>query len=225
MTLILLHGALGSSSQVAPLATALAGTDDVRTMELAGHGNTPLGDRAFSIGAFVAQLAEYLDHHQVARADLFGYSMGGYVALAFALEHPQRAGTVTTLGTKLAWTPDVAAKEASRCDPVTIRAKVPRFADALAARHEGAGGWEALMGRTAQLMRGLGEHPLLGDDALSRIESRVRLMVGDRDTTVSMDETLHASRSVKHGECAVLPGTPHPLEQVDLAVLGSLVLR
>jgi pimeloyl-ACP methyl ester carboxylesterase len=72
-------------------------------------------------------------------------------------------------------------------------------------------------------MKGLGAHPLLDTAALASITARVRLMVGDRDTVVTVDETARAARALPIGELAVLPGTPHPLEQVDVPLLASLL--
>jgi pimeloyl-ACP methyl ester carboxylesterase len=221
--IVLLHGALGAAPTLAPLATVLAdaGLADVHACELPGHGATPLADdAAFAIAPFAAHVRAWMDARGLARAALFGYSMGGYVALHLAAAHPERVAAVCTLGTKLAWTPDVAAREASRLDPATLRAKVPRFADALAARHAGAGGWEAVCARTAALLRALGDAPPLTPDVLAAIAVPARLMLGDRDTTVTLDETAAAMRALPQGELAVLPRTPHPLEQADPARLA-----
>ena len=40
--------------------------------------------------------------------------------------------------------------------------------------------------------------------------------MGDRDTMVSIEETLDAYRALPAGELEVLPATPHPMERVDL---------
>ena len=47
----------------------------------------------------------------ITRADIFGYSMGGYVALHAARRHPERIGSIMTLGTKFAWDTPTAEKE------------------------------------------------------------------------------------------------------------------
>jgi pimeloyl-ACP methyl ester carboxylesterase len=39
---------------------------------------------------YADQLAELLDHLQIAQATVIGFSMGGLVARAFALHYPQR---------------------------------------------------------------------------------------------------------------------------------------
>ena len=153
--LYLLHGALGSASQLAPLAAALPGVD-THVTEFVGHGSTELGEREFSLQGFVAQVGRDLDVSQVESADFFGFRMGGYVALALALAHPERVRRVITLGTRFEWTPDIAARESSRLDPEKIRSRVPAFADQLRARHGGSGGWENTLSRTTALLTMLG---------------------------------------------------------------------
>jgi pimeloyl-ACP methyl ester carboxylesterase len=197
--LYLLHGALGASDQLLPLERCLADTHDVRRIEFGGHGRSSLGERPFAIETFAEQLLEQFDADGVESADVFGYSMGGYVALVLALQHPARVGRIVTLGTKFEWTPEVAAKEAGRLDAAKIRAKVPRFAEQLEMRHAGAGGWEQTLASTAALLTNLGEHPSLTTELLARISIPVCIGVGDRDVTVSVDESARVSRQVASG--------------------------
>jgi pimeloyl-ACP methyl ester carboxylesterase len=221
MTRILIHGALGSASQMQPLADALGGGPHI--VELEGHGSTPMSANRYEMSRFVQNVRDSMRDAGIERADIFGYSMGGYVALMLAAESPELVTSVTTLGTKLAWSPDAAAKETSRLDPATIRAKVPKFSAALEARH-GAGNWEAVLRRTAALMTELGANPVVQPEMLSRISQPVRLMVGDRDAIVTLEETAAAARSLPAGELAVLPNTAHPFEQVHLPLLAALLL-
>ena len=223
MNLILIHGALGSASQLIPLAGVLRGTFDTHIIELEGHGDTPSRHDEFAIDRFAANIRGFMDANDIARAAIFGYSMGGYVGLHLAAESPQRVAAIATLGTKLAWSPEVAARETSRLDPATIRAKVPKFAEALHQRHVAAGGWEMLLKRTASLMTELGRQPRVTNEVLGRISQPARLMVGDRDTVVGIDETMAASRALSAGDLCVLPRTPHPFEQVRIPLLASLL--
>jgi pimeloyl-ACP methyl ester carboxylesterase len=207
---------------MAPLAEALASRFQPHVLELEGHGSTPMHAAEYSMTMFVTNLAEFIESRGLGAVSIFGYSMGGYVALQLAAERPDLVSHVVTLGTKLAWSPDVAAQEASRLDPAKIRAKVPQFAEQLEARHRGiAGGWEGVLSRTAALMSGLGARPLVDATLLARIRQPVRLMVGDRDAVVSIDETREATKHLTAGECVVLPDTPHPIEQVQLPLLSS----
>ena len=222
-SILLIHGALGSASQVAQLGALLVDWYDVHLVELAGHGETPADGDAYDVARFAQNVRDFMTAHEIARASIVGYSMGGYVALHLAAESPELVTSVVTLGTKLAWSAETAARETSRLDPATIRTKVPKFAESLERRHAGAGGWELVLRKTAAFMTELGERPVVDATVMSRIQQRVRLMVGDRDTAVTVDETIAGARALPAGDVAVLPSTPHPIEQVRMPLLASLV--
>ena len=173
---------------------------------------------------FAENVVELLDTQGIQRARFFGHSMGGYVALCLALDRPERVERIATLGTKFRWDPHTAARGAGWLDPAKIRVKVPQFAATLAERHERAGGWVGVLERTADLLRDLGDNPRLTDATLARIAPPVRVLVGDRDDTVSVDESTGAARVLANGSVTVLPNTPHPIEQVDVSLLAPVLL-
>ena len=218
--LLLLHGALCSSAQLAPLARELEGRFTVHLLDFEGHGARPGGRRAFRIEHFAENAADLLRERGVQGACVFGYSMGGYAALHLAATAPALVRRVATLATKFAWTPEGAARETEMLDPERIRAKVPRFAETLAERHSGFG-WELVLAATREMMLALGAAPLLTPGALGGIAQPVRICVGDRDTTASVEESAAAARALPAGELEVLPRTPHPLEKVPLARLSA----
>ncbi len=237
--LLLLHGALGSGAQMLPLADLFRGQRTVFAPDFPGHGQAADDDRGgqarqagqagqagiavdgeskFSIDLFSDAICGFLDQHGIENADIFGYSMGGYVALHVARHHPGRVGRIVTLGTKFAWDEATAEKESLRLDPATIERKVPAFAAQLRERHGGA--WQRVVRSTAGMMLDLGANPALTKADLRSIPHRVLVAVGDRDAMVTVDETIGAARSLPAGECLVLPGTPHPFEQVDTELLA-----
>jgi pimeloyl-ACP methyl ester carboxylesterase len=213
--LILLHGALGDATQLAPLADRLGRDRRTIVVELEGHGATPSPNRPLRIESFAASVLETMDDANISQADVFGYSMGGYVALYLAATWPDRVRRIATLATKLAWTPEIAARECALLDAATIRAKVPKFAAALEAKHT-ATGWEPLLTDTADLLRELGSRPRITDELLASIGQPVRISVGDRDATVTLDECVSAVRQLRNGELEVLPQTPHPFEKAPI---------
>ena len=222
--LILLHGALGASTQLDVFAAALRPHFRVHQLDFEGHGNAAQRGRPFRMQHFAENVTELLDRLALQQAMLFGYSMGGYVGLDLALEHPDRVGRVATLGTKVRWDPEYAAREAARLDPAVIRAKVPAFASALEARHAAAGGWEGVLAATAELLVHLGEHPLLTETTLPAITAPARIIVGERDNTVSVEEGSAAAALLASGSLTVLANTPHPVEQVSVDVLAPILV-
>ncbi len=220
---LLLHGALGAASSMLPLAERLAPHFTVHGLDFTGHGASPAPKGLLRVETLAAQVGEYVTEHGLAPAHIFGYSLGGFVALCLAASRPALVSRVATLATKLAWSPDVSAQMARQFDAATIRAKVPKLAESFAATHTGMG-WEPLLDATRSMMDDLGATPRLTEDVLRSVTHPVRLAVGDRDSTVSVEETLAVMRALPAGELEVHPGTSHALERMDLDRLSrSLV--
>jgi pimeloyl-ACP methyl ester carboxylesterase len=220
MDLLLLHAALGASTQFDALARELGESFWLHTLDFEGHGGAPPSARPFRIEAFAENVLAFLDRREIASVDVFGYSMGGYVALYLARTAPERIGRIFTFGTKLRWDPETAAHEVRMLDPEKIRVKVPHFARALEERHRVAG-WEAVLEKTAEMMLALGESAPLGDDDFAAITHRVRIGVGDRDATVGPEESAGVFRLLANGELQVFPSTPHPFEKVSMPMIAA----
>jgi pimeloyl-ACP methyl ester carboxylesterase len=221
--IVILHGALGARVQFEPLAEVLASHFRVHTLDFEGHGGEPPRERPLRVQHLADNVRDFLKARDVSRAGFFGYSMGGYVALYFAIHHANLVDRIATLGTKFRWNAETAAREAARLDPVAIRAKVPRFAESLAVRHGRAGGWESVLARTAEFLQDLGANPLLTDATLAQVRQPVRIIVGDRDNTVSVDESSQVANMFRAGSLTILEETPHPIEQVQVGRLASVL--
>lgn len=219
--IVLLHGAIGATDQLEPLATALEQKQfRVHRFSFSGHGNVPFRNQ-FGIGQFAAELEEFMQEHSLEKPAIFGYSMGGYVALYVAKTKPALLGSIITLGTKFAWSPEIAAKEINMLDANTILEKVPKFAEALKARH--GAGWQTLLQKTAEMMTTLGREPALKEEDFPVIEPNVLMGLADHDTMVSLDETLHVFKALKQADLYMLPRTKHPIETVSAPLLAEII--
>lgn len=222
MNTLLLHGALGTKRQLAFLAESLDHAT-CRSLTFSGHGENDLPPEGLSFDQFLRDVDEAMQKVS-GPVHLFGYSMGGYVALLWASKNPGRLASVSTLGTKLVWTPEGLQKELKKLDPVAMEEKVPEFASGLAAVH-GPQRWKHLVAATADLMTRLAGEPLLTDEVLAAIECPVLLGVGDRDATASPEDTLATARKIKDAGVMVFPRTRHPFEEVDLDLLITQLSR
>jgi pimeloyl-ACP methyl ester carboxylesterase len=88
--LLVVHGGFGLASMFAGLLDHLAGKRRVIAIELQGHGHTRDVDRDFSYEAFGDDVAGVIEHLDLGRADLLGYSLGGGSCLRAAIQHPER---------------------------------------------------------------------------------------------------------------------------------------
>jgi len=222
--LLLLHGALGSREQFRELEKLLQPQFSIHSFDFEGHGSAPPRDRPFRIEHFAENIAEYLDRGGIEAADIFGYSMGGYAALCLALTNPGRINRIATFGTKFRWDPGVAQKESSHLDPKTISEKIPRYAETLKRRHS-ASGWENVLRLTADMMLELGQRPVLTPERYRIVQQPVRIGLGDRDSMVSVEESVEVYRALPRGEMVMFPNTPHPLEKVPLQPLSQSLIE
>lgn len=219
-TLLLLHGALGSSAQMLPLRIFFDNEYNVLNPDLPGHGSKVDEDN-FNINGFEDALIKTIEGTGNA-VHIFGYSMGGYVALKLAADRPDLVKSIITLGTRLHWNPEVAEGECKMLNPEKVLEKVPAFAEELKARH---GNWEKVMFRTAALLREIGSTNPLRNEHFYNISCPAFLMLGDRDKMVSLEETVRAYRMLSSGQMAVLPGTPHPFEKSDVNLVHFFIKR
>lgn len=220
-SIILLHGAIGAADQLEPLAKELSAKGyQTHSLNLSGHGQT-LFQNQFGIKQFAEELKSFIEKNNLVQPDVFGYSMGGYVALYLALQNHNLLGNIITLGTKFAWSPEIAEREIKMLDAKTISEKVPKFAETLQKRH--GSDWQLLLQRTADMMMDLGNNNLLDPKTLSQIKNKVLIGLADGDTMVSSEETDNAASKIVGASRYTLQNTKHPIESVNLSHLGALI--
>lgn len=217
--IILLHGALGSSSQLQPLEKSLTEKGrKVFFLNFSGHSGRSFSANGFGIETFADDLLELLDENKIKQADVFGYSMGGYVALWLAHRHGERFGKIVTLGTKFDWSPASAEKEIKKMNAEKIEEKIPAFARLLQNRHA-PNDWKDVLKKTAAMMRALGENPLLTEEVLRKIKSPTQILLGDQDDMADLNFSKQVSTWLPYGSFEQLQNTPHPIEKVKLEVI------
>lgn len=215
LPLLLLHGAIGASGQLQPLKELLSLDREVHATDLPGHGGRPFGEGVFSIASFADDVLRFMDEKGFAAADIFGYSMGGYIACYLAKHHPSRIGKVVTLATKFHWDEAVAAKEVQMLNADKISLKLPTFAETLQKRHS-PNDWKQVLNRTAELLLELGASNTLKENDYREILAPCLVLLGDRDKMITLEETVAVYKALPAAQMGILPSTPHPIEQVNL---------
>lgn len=89
--LLMFHGFMGSSRVFDPLINDLAAFCNPVTLDLLGHGNTisPSDPARFETAEQVKDISSILERLQINELYLYGYSMGGRLALQFAAANRQ----------------------------------------------------------------------------------------------------------------------------------------
>lgn len=223
-TILLLHGALATEAQLKSLARELPPFYQVLSFSFRGHGGQPLPTNAFSMKDMAHEVMSFIRENTLPPVHVFGYSMGGYAALAAAVEAPELFSSITTLGTKFDWSPATAMAETRLLDAERMREKVPQFAQQLEALHAPTPLPE-LLTATAALMRNLGDAPLLTTANVAQLEVPVQVLVGELDKTAGVDASQAFVDHMPRATFEILMNTPHPLEKVNPDLLVNRIAR
>lgn len=219
--IILLHGALGASTDLEPLSNALKHHGfNVYSFSFSGHGKMAF-QPDFSIDQFSKELEDFIRSQKLEKVNVFGYSMGGYVALNLAVKQTGLLNKIITLGTKFNWSEEVVAKETKQLNTEVIQQKVPAFAKMLEEKHGSS--WKELLSATGKMMRKIGKADALNAQTLSQLEIPVLIGLADKDYMVSFEETMVAYKALTKGAMFMLPQTKHPIETANTDLLSKLI--
>jgi len=87
--IIILHGLLGSSDNWRAITKRLNSSYKVFAVDLRNHGQSPHSE-IMTYPAMADDVRELLEHERISGCHLVGHSLGGKVAMQFAVTHPDR---------------------------------------------------------------------------------------------------------------------------------------
>jgi pimeloyl-ACP methyl ester carboxylesterase len=204
--LVLLHGGGDTiETSFSHLLPALARNRQVIAFEQQGYGHTAdIADRPFSFEQSADDTAALLEYLHVDRADLFGFSNGGTIALQVAIRHPRVVRKLVAAsvffkrdgGEPWFWE----AMKNARLEnmPMELQEayrKVAPHPENLRSFHD----------KAAQRMRDFKDIP---DEAIRKITAPTLVLNGDRDV-VRPEHAVALMRLLPHAQLAVLPNTDH----------------
>ncbi len=103
--LILLHGWINSWDVWRDSMIALASQNKFRVyaLDFWGFGDSAKGaNNSFQVSSYVEMVNQFMDTLGIRNSPIFGHSMGGTVALQFALTYPERIQKVAVVGSPIA---------------------------------------------------------------------------------------------------------------------------
>lgn len=113
-SVLLIHGVGGDSGNWDAVRARLCERFDVIAMDLRGHGESDLITGPLDVHDLAGDAAQVLDEAQVDRCAVIGFSLGGAVAQALALDRPERVSKLVLIGTVAGRTPEEQGKARDR---------------------------------------------------------------------------------------------------------------
>lgn len=99
--MILLHGNGESCDYFEHQIAYFSKQYHVIALDTRGHGQSPRGEKPFTIKQFAEDLLDFMDEKSIERAIILGFSDGGNIALTFALKYPERIEKLILNGANL----------------------------------------------------------------------------------------------------------------------------
>jgi pimeloyl-ACP methyl ester carboxylesterase len=217
--LILIHGALGSEKEFESALALLKGKFDVLTYTFPGHSLRSDEKCEFTIDAFTDDLETFMQEN--GPAYIFGFSMGGYVAINLARRCSNKILGIVTLGTKFDWNEESSQRETKSLDAEFLRSKVPPFYEYLEKLH--GDNLTTLLSKTTDLMLDLGRTAPLSPFSLSTCSTKCIITRGGKDKMVSQAESESIANGLKHGRFREIPFLPHPLFLIKSKHLATFI--
>jgi pimeloyl-ACP methyl ester carboxylesterase len=108
---LLLHGMTSSWRSFAPMLLYLPPSIHAFAITQRGHGEADRPATGYHPRDFAADVAAFLDAHQIEKAVIVGHSMGSTVALRFALDYPERTHALVPMGAFVRYATNPVMKE------------------------------------------------------------------------------------------------------------------
>jgi pimeloyl-ACP methyl ester carboxylesterase len=244
---VLLITGLGFSSRAfEPLIAATAGQPRWISYDHPATGRSSRRAFAPTTGSLAAHGARVLDHLQLSAAHIAGASLGGAVALEFALRFPERTRSLVLMSTTAA---GVLARKQS---PVALAALAARVASASLQRRRlwlapavfSRGFLDRDPAQADELLRLFSSHPpapwgVLGQylaaglhnraSALHRIEAPTLIMHGGRDPLVPVANAEQLAHAISGSELHTFPWGGHAFglecPQATVAIITDWLAR
>ena len=231
---VLLHGLGGFAASWRHNISALAERASVYTLDLPGFGRSAKPRADYGLAYFARALHGFLDAVGVSQASLVGHSLGGAVAVTYALTHPTRVERLALLGSVVpGFTWHVTWRHRLMCtyglgELVTLCGCAPMFRAAIAAcfyapdpaaveflvRHDygvrTAGGARAAWLRTTRALRDelVARRPAYRR-AISTLDLPVMLVHGRQDRAVSPAHCAEAAEGFPRASVRWLDACGH----------------
>src|SRR5688572_8520441 len=225
--LVVLHGAYMDIPTMGGIIPKLAETHRVYAVELQGHGRTTDIDRKITYQNLADDVAAFMDAVGLAKADVFGYSMGGQAALQVAIRHPAKVNRVVaaSVGYDLrGWQPEYTA--AIPQFTVEMMLAMPFFKE----QADRKPGFPKLIEKLIQLEK----EPMAWEAEVKALTMPLLVIAGDADVStlehnVALFKLLGGGAMGDMGKplgtarLAVMPATSHTAVITQVAMLHGFI--
>lgn len=176
----------------------------VITYDIRGHGRSEAPEETYAIGECVEDLHQLLDYLAVQRTYLVGFSLGGYIALSFSINYPDRVDALILAGANSGPMAETVRKRSEEL-AARISTEVP----------------DSLMNYMKVHKANVARPDLTS--RLSEISRPVLIIVGDQDTAAPSYIAERMHRRITNSRIVVIPNCGHRCNKEQPETFNSIV--
>ena len=184
--LLLLHGAFQSIGAFSNQIPVLAEHFQVIAPDSRCHGRTTDSDRELSYALMADDIVELLDHLEIDRTHVVGWSDGGDIGLELAINHPERVSRLVTI------------------EATFSNQGVTELFDALINALEAVGGTQIHKWKRMWVTR-----PDYTHEELGSIQAPTLVLCGEKEDYVKREHSEELHQLIPNSRLEVIEGTGH----------------
>jgi pimeloyl-ACP methyl ester carboxylesterase len=200
--LLLLHGNNGSIADFYQQIPAFSKNYQVIALDTRGQGrSTDLTGREYSYEQFAVDLYKVIQHLQLSKVNIVGWSDGGNTGLIFNAAHPELVAKLVTIGANL----NPSGVDKAIMDGFKQQLSENKMTD-------------------PRLLKLMLSQPDIASGQLDRIKNPVLIIAGSKDV-IREEHTRFIHQQIRNSELEIIPNSTHyvPFEQPER--LNELILK
>ena len=201
--IILLHGGLSNGDHFSGIIPALVDAGhEVITMDSRGHGHSSFDDAQISYEQMARDVLGLMDHLEIDKADIVGWSDGGIIGLEIALTAPERLNKVVAYGANYDPTGvrlDVGAND-------YFNAYIERASEEYQQNSPAPEKWDAFLANIGTMWA---TQPTYTDEQLTTITTPFLILDGAKEEAIDLNQTKLMALLIPDAELVIMPDTGH----------------
>lgn len=200
--MVLLHGGLANSDYWGQQVAALAKHHKVIVVDSRGHGRSSRDERPYSYDLMSDDVVALLDHLNIKKADIVGWSDGGIIGIDLAIRHPTRVNRIFSFAPN---TKTSGVKPDTEKNPV-FASYIDRAGNEYRKLSKTPDQYDAFVEQIGHMWA---TQPNWSDDDLRKITAPVLIVDGDRDEAIVREHLEYIANTIPNAGLLILPNTSH----------------
>jgi pimeloyl-ACP methyl ester carboxylesterase len=199
---VLIHGGLSNGDHFVNQIPALAENHAVIVMDSRGHGRSSFNETPISYEVMAADVLGLLDHLEIDKASIVGWSDGGIIGLEIAINNPDRLDKVVAYGANF----DPTGVRLDVGSNAYFNAYIERAAEEYQQNSPAPGRWEEFLTNISTMWATL---PNYTEEQLQGITTPFLILDGEGEEAIDLNQTKLMALLIPGAELNLMPGTGH----------------